>query len=644
MKRLITKSFVFLCFIMGFLSGYNVEISAQNSDPVLYHFDGLQIEKTNLVTQESERVAHSAPEFRLIFNVADEDSFIIRNARELIKTNSDFSEFREYSENVSIVSDRIFINSDYTKLIFKEFDGIKVYDIEADQKDLLFEPEADAFLIDDYAYHNGEVFYIERRTGNLIGLNRSDMDGNTELITDLDFNGDLYVGENGKAYIMGSNFNSDSIIRMDLDGSNMETVQYDFDLGTIRHFAPATSQLFYSSFIDGTTIMYKTNLAAAELEETELFDLGAAYSPDETIYNPDTNSIIYHIGFGIVYEYNMDTEVVSTVTDRMPDQKFTVDVENEHIYFTNEGKAIQTDLNYENWTQLYDINDGFGTLRFYFEHETENFYYYQSGDILYFNVHEEEPEPAILVGTDGNVAHDFVVSYNNNVAFIYSDNNGIYRIELDSGDTTLLADNARDFRAIAYSAEFNEVAYASMMSQSNLRIYGVSATGDDSHYSLRSLDGTVNTLQYVPEMGGYAYSERGWNNDYNLTFISAIDGDREILFNTDQINRFYLVGGGNTDTSTNPEPETITQVSLNQNYPNPFNPTTQISYDLPEAADVRLEVYNMLGQRIQVLVNGRVNAGNHTVNFDASRLSSGMYIYRLVAGDVIKNRTMMLVK
>ena len=83
---------------------------------------------------------------------------------------------------------------------------------------------------------------------------------------------------------------------------------------------------------------------------------------------------------------------------------------------------------------------------------------------------------------------------------------------------------------------------------------------------------------------------------------------------------------------------------LEQNYPNPFNPTTLIGFELPVSSEVTLEVYDMLGRRVAVLVDGMVEAGRHQVDFDASRLSSGVYIYKLQAGSQTITRKMTLVK
>jgi hypothetical protein len=77
---------------------------------------------------------------------------------------------------------------------------------------------------------------------------------------------------------------------------------------------------------------------------------------------------------------------------------------------------------------------------------------------------------------------------------------------------------------------------------------------------------------------------------------------------------------------------------LNQNYPNPFNAQTTIDYFLPEKSQVRLDIYDILGREIGVIVNDKQKAGPHSVSFDASALSSGIYFYRLKAGKYKQTR------
>jgi surface protein len=86
------------------------------------------------------------------------------------------------------------------------------------------------------------------------------------------------------------------------------------------------------------------------------------------------------------------------------------------------------------------------------------------------------------------------------------------------------------------------------------------------------------------------------------------------------------------------------EFTLDQNYPNPFNPTTTIRFGLPEPADVSLEVYTVLGQKVMTLVNENRSAGWHTVSFNGSGLSSGVYVYRIQAGGMVQTRKLMLVK
>ncbi len=95
------------------------------------------------------------------------------------------------------------------------------------------------------------------------------------------------------------------------------------------------------------------------------------------------------------------------------------------------------------------------------------------------------------------------------------------------------------------------------------------------------------------------------------------------------------------DTTSVPLPS---KVILSQNYPNPFNPTTVIKYSLPKQSKVILKVYDILGREILILVNKEQNEGIHSVIFNASGLSSGLYFYQLIAGNSLETKKMILIK
>jgi hypothetical protein len=86
------------------------------------------------------------------------------------------------------------------------------------------------------------------------------------------------------------------------------------------------------------------------------------------------------------------------------------------------------------------------------------------------------------------------------------------------------------------------------------------------------------------------------------------------------------------------------EFSLQQNYPNPFNPSTTIRYELPKASQAKLSVFDILGSEMSILVNERREAGVHEVKFDGSQLASGVYFYRLQAGDFLSTKKMLEMK
>jgi hypothetical protein len=92
-----------------------------------------------------------------------------------------------------------------------------------------------------------------------------------------------------------------------------------------------------------------------------------------------------------------------------------------------------------------------------------------------------------------------------------------------------------------------------------------------------------------------------------------------------------------------------TEFALHNNYPNPFNPVTNILYDIPEVSEVNLEIYNVMGQRVRTLVQGTQEPGRYQIVWNATNdfgqaLSSGMYIYRIQAGDFVSVKKLVLMK
>ncbi|MFO7809961.1 MAG: T9SS type A sorting domain-containing protein, partial [Candidatus Delongbacteria bacterium] len=149
-----------------------------------------------------------------------------------------------------------------------------------------------------------------------------------------------------------------------------------------------------------------------------------------------------------------------------------------------------------------------------------------------------------------------------------------------------------------------------------------------------------------------------WNGDYFLTENSpCINAGTESIPDSISFPEYDLAGnmriyGATIDIgayewqSVGIENSTVPlSTKLYQNYPNPFNPVTTISYALSEAAEVELNIYNMNGQIVRSLVNGKVDSGIYRVQFNADNLASGLYVYKLkVDGKFVQSRKMMLLK
>ncbi len=135
------------------------------------------------------------------------------------------------------------------------------------------------------------------------------------------------------------------------------------------------------------------------------------------------------------------------------------------------------------------------------------------------------------------------------------------------------------------------------------------------------------------------YGNSNSPKDYSYTDISPKPG--KCFYRLKQIDNDGKFDYSNTIEITFNK---ISNYTLNQNYPNPFNPSTKINFTIPEAGNVKLIVYNLLGQEIVTLVNGYKEAGDYSFTFNAKNLNSGIYIYKLEASNFTQTRKMTLVK
>lgn len=184
------------------------------------------------------------------------------------------------------------------------------------------------------------------------------------------------------------------------------------------------------------------------------------------------------------------------------------------------------------------------------------------------------------------------------------------------------------------------------------QVIGIDAKsiGVGNKYYIYSFTGGTDNGDFSPNVyiNGEGPDPNQWG-PYNQLFdipANSYPIDNEIKFTSPARSvQMIMIEGGNNYVSVNDETNSVIQpYKLYQNYPNPFNPSTRISFQLPANEFVTVKVFDVLGKEVETLVNEQQNAGNYSVQFNASNLPSGVYFYKIEAGMFHSTKKLLLFK
>ena len=224
--------------------------------------------------------------------------------------------------------------------------------------------------------------------------------------------------------------------------------------------------------------------------------------------------------------------------------------------------------------------------------------------------------------------------------------NNIFIVDQDSTNASAIHWPLADGETSTLEADYNN--YYVSGATANIGMYGETG-GDLAAWQTASSQDANTTAVDVDFVSATDYRLGLSDGDANLagTPLASVTEDFDgTTRNTEAPYKGAFEGSIDLDEDgvSNEFSEEPLRFSLAQNYPNPFNPTSNIQFTLPETNNVRLDVFNINGQLVQTLVNSRMNAGEHTVQFDAGNLASGVYMYRITSGNFVQSKKMTLIK
>ncbi|MEX0719462.1 MAG: T9SS type A sorting domain-containing protein [Balneolaceae bacterium] len=486
-------------------------------------------------------------------------------------------------------------------------------------------------------FHNGFLYWADEEA-NTISRSTAEGEDVTVLVADAGTVKDLDIDpENEWMYWA----NTDEIKRADLNGDNSESIlsetvlQLTLDIG---------EQKIYYVIVTGMGGDLKSYNIEEESTET-LSEMYRDYSNPRGLSIKPGDGVYFVNDWDILkYDFETDTSMVA-IAPFEPDH-IVADFEQELVFFSdrNTKTIFKADAEFSSIEVLYEDTTGstlhvFGGLDIDTEKEK---IFYSVNNVLYGNTYDGANQDSIYESSIwiGRLAADPVNEelYFFDTSFYPS---SLLKVNYDGSDEQVLIDKEIADPVSLITDMENGVLYFTHTG----KIEQVNTDGSERHIIFDETEGDpvsgVRSLS-LDEKNGDLYF-----GSVDRIFKAALDGSGFSEIYTDTPTQVFGITVNipqNTDTGIDVT-DLPKSLSLHQNYPNPFNPSTVISYQLAVNSAVQLEVFDMLGRKVATLVDGeQKSAGSYSATFDASALSSGIYLYRLQAGNSHLTQKMTLIK
>lgn len=262
---------------------------------------------------------------------------------------------------------------------------------------------------------------------------------------------------------------------------------------------------------------------------------------------------------------------------------------------------------------------------FYFADVNNGWSYHGSG------LNGSEPPYKILRTTNGGT--EWTEQFTDNLLGGY---NEMYFSDLNNG--WIVGDNGKVLKTTDGGASWNYITNSGINpGERSKAVFFLDAnTGWISSKDISGHAFIKNTTD-----GGASWTTHGTFSGYGSVYsICFYDAQNGWVTGFDPPSIYHFTG----TTGTNDYKNSVNKFELQQNYPNPFNPTTKISYQLPVSGNVKIKVYDVLGNEVAKLVDEYKPAGSYEVEFDGKELTSGVYVYKLITGKYSATKKLVLIK